>query len=189
MKKALATLAAALLLATAACGSDGGQELTHQEQKVADNIAKELSASSGARLPEKDATCFAEKFVADAGVKALKDSKLIDADGSVQQSGAKFDKPLAEKYADAYLSCVDFSAQVAKTFAESDEGIDEEKLAQCLDEELPDSLVKKVIIDTRSPDTANSKDVTEANQKVAECQKQSQKDVPKDKQKKDSKKQ
>lgn len=175
LKNALAIVVAVLLLATAACGSGGGSDLSKEEQKVADNIASELSSSSAANLPKKDATCFAEKFVDEAGVKALKDSKLIDDKGKVQTSGATFDKKLSEEYADAYLDCVDFSAQVAKTFAASDKNLDEDKLAACLDEELPDSLVRKVIVDTRSPKTANSKDVTEANEKVSQCQKQAQK--------------
>lgn len=176
MKKAASAVVALLFLFVAtACGSSE-EGLTEEEQKIADNIAQQLAepegedTGSGGTLAKKDATCFAEKFVAAAGVADLKKSKLVNDDGEVQETGATFDEKLSEKYADAYLECVDFAAEVASTFAASDPAIDEKKLASCLEEELPESLVKQVIVDTRSAETANSEQVADANKKVADCQ-------------------
>lgn len=181
MKQALLAVLVALVLgATAACGGSGGggDKLTKQEQKVADNIATHFSKTSAGALKKKDAQCFGDKFVASAGVKALQKANLVDKDGKVvttSGSSPKFDKALSDKYAEAYLACVDFAAAAAKSYAASDPSVDEAKLATCLEKALPDSLMKKVIVASQSGDVNQNSDVTAANKKLLACQKSSTK--------------
>lgn len=176
MLKAATALLSVLLFASA-CGGDGGSkdsgpDLTKDETKVAGNIADQLSKDEQAGLSKKDAKCFADQFVGAAGVDKLEKAKLVDKEGKVQESGAKFDKKLSGQYADAYLDCVDFAKEVATSFSQTNPQVDAKKMTSCLEEKLPKDLIKKVIVATRTPEAAqNNKDVTKANNAVAQCQK------------------
>lgn len=166
----------AMLIGLSACGSGGDDaKLTATEQKVADNIATKFSSTDGDGLSKKQATCFAEKFVKSAGVKELRDAKLIGKDNKVlEDQTAKFDKPLSTKYADAYLDCVDFAEEVASTYAKADTTLDEAKLKKCLDEDLPDSLMKKAIVANQTGDTSDE-NLTKGNKALENCVKNAKK--------------
>ena len=56
--------AAALCLSLTACGGGGGgNDLSKEDQKVADNIAAYIKESSQGQLTKKDTKCFGDTFV------------------------------------------------------------------------------------------------------------------------------
>ncbi|HEY0903938.1 MAG TPA: hypothetical protein VGE14_08625 [Marmoricola sp.] len=176
MKKTLLAVAGALLLVTlTACGSDssdkkdGEVSLTKEEKTVAGNVAKAFSEGSTGQLTKKESTCFAETFVDDAGLEDLKAAKLVDEDGQLNQTGATFDEDLSGKFADAFLGCVDYHERQAADLAEADPKIDEEQLQACLEKEMPNSYVRKLIVASQVQSADAVKLGEESNKKLTDC--------------------
>ena len=177
-KTVLPVIAVLLLLALTACGGsdkkDAKPDLDAQEKKVATNLAKSFSGNSQA-LSKEEADCFAQGFVEAAGVKDLKDAKLIDAKDEVDQTNATFTTKLATQFAESFLGCVDYQKKQAEVIAKSKPTIDQDKLESCLQKQLPESYVTKLIVAgyTASPDSA--KLLQQSQQKLATCEKQATK--------------
>lgn len=173
MKKPLAALGLVLLLVLSACGGSdkkAAPELSKEEKAVAAKIADTFSsADTGGTLSTKEAKCFADGFVDKVGLEKLEESKLITADGEVNQSAATFDKALSEKFADAFLACVEYQKRQAEEIAKADTSVDAEKLGDCLEKELPTSFVKKLIVASQTQSSDSAKLTEEATKKLSEC--------------------
>lgn len=172
MKKAvLAALGVLLLLAVTACGSGtkAAPKLSKEEKKVADNIAKTFTSQSSGALSKKEADCFARGFVQAVGVKKLKSAKLITATDELNQSGAQFDKSISTKFADAFLGCVDYQKRQAEEIAKADSKVDATKLRTCLEKQMPESYVKKLIIASQTQSADGAKLVEESTKKLTAC--------------------
>lgn len=163
MHKVLAAaLGALLLLAGSGCGSgssDGDRHpsLSKDEKVAVASLEKAFTSSATGALTGKEATCVATDFVSTVGLEKLKATKLLTADGKVDTAGTpSFDAETSGKFADALLGCVHYQERLAAETAKSDSTVDESKLASCLDEKLPDSLVKKVLVasQTQAKDAA-----------------------------------
>ncbi|MGO4257177.1 hypothetical protein [Marmoricola sp. RAF53] len=175
MKKAvLAALAVVLTLSVAACGSDSKEtpKLGAEEKKVAANISKTFSNESSGALTAKEADCFADGFVEKVGVKKLKAAKLINEKGELNQTGAKFDDEISGKFADAFLGCVDYQKRQAEEIAKADKKVDAVKLQACLEKEMPESYVKKLIVASQTQSADGAKLVEESTKKLSGCKTQ-----------------
>ncbi len=178
MKKAvLAALSVGLMLSVAACGSDGKDtpKLAGEEKKVAANIAKTFSSESSGALTTTEADCFANGFVDKVGVEKLKKAKLITAKGELNQSGAKFDDEISGKFADAFLGCVDYQKRQAEEIAKADAKVDEAKLQACLEKDMPESYVRKLIVASQTQSADSAKLVEESTKKLTTCKTQATK--------------
>lgn len=158
-KSVLTSFVLVLLVGLTACGGSEEEKKDKDagptKSEVVDSFTKAFSSTATGALNEKEATCFATEFVDKAGVARLLDSKLVDEDGSVQQEDAVFDETLATQFAEAFLGCVDYTAKQAAVIAASDKKINEKKLADCLDEALPNDFVTRFIVSSY----LNGKDV------------------------------
>lgn len=173
-KAVLAALGLALVLSVSGCGGDDSKEtaspkLTAAEKKVAANIAKSFSTSASGALSTKEADCFATAFVAAVGVKKLTSAKLITEAGELNPTGAQFDKDISGKFADAFLGCVAYQERQAKEIAKADAKVDAKKLQACLEKEMPESYVKKLIIASQTQEKDGEKLVEESNKKLTGC--------------------
>jgi hypothetical protein len=166
MKKASLALAVLLALALTACGGSSGSsaQLSASEKKAATGIATYVTSQSNGLIAKKDASCFADKFVAKAGLPKLKKAKLLKADGTVNSSGAKFDKPLATTYVDTYFDCLNYADLEAGFLAKADPTLDKAKLAKCIGSKTNEADAKKLVVGSLigKPDQA----LTAANTKV-----------------------
>lgn len=179
MKKALAALAAAiLLLSMSACGGSskdaedsGKSELSAKEKKVATAVADSFSQQSAGALTKDESTCFATKFVSGVGVDKMEKAKLITADGSLNQEGATFDKEISGEFADAFLGCVDYQARQAQEIAKTDAKVDEAGLRDCLEEKMPDSFVRDLIVSAQVQGEDSAKLVQRSTKILTECKK------------------
>lgn len=172
MKKAvIAALAALLLFAATACGGSGDDKpkLSTEETKVAKNIADSFSSESAGALTAQESKCFADDFVDTVGVKKLKSSKLVDDKGELNQTDAKFDTELAEQFADSFLGCVEYQKRQAEEIAKADTKIDKAKLEKCLDEEMPESYVKKLIVASYTQTEDSATLLQESTKKLDTC--------------------
>ena len=181
MNKAAQAALGVLLAATlVACGSDDKEKsadpsLSKDEKAVAAKISKAFTEQTTGKLSTKEADCFAESFVDKVGLKKLESAKLITADGDLNQSGAKFDADVSGKFADAFLSCVDYAERQAEEIADTDSKVDAKKLESCLREEMPDSYVKKLIVASQTQASDAAKLNEESNTKLTDCKKQATK--------------
>lgn len=155
MKKSVLTglvapLTIALSVTLAGCGGSGddkeGTSAEPSQSTVVASFTKEFTATNAGALDKEEAGCFASAFVEAAGVDRLVEAKLINDEGEVDQEDAVFDEELATQYADAFLGCVDYTAKQAEVIASADKKVDEEKLAACLDEALPNEFVTRFIV-------------------------------------------
>jgi hypothetical protein len=173
MKKAvLAALGVVLMLAVAACGGSDTTttpKVSAAEKKVIANIAKSFSSNASGSLSPKEAECFAGGFVDSVGLKKLTAAKLITADGELNQSGAKFDEEISGKFADAFLGCVNYSQRQAAAIAKADAKVDAVKLQACLEKDMPESYVKKLIIASQTQSADSAKLTSESTQKLTTC--------------------
>jgi hypothetical protein len=175
MKKLLLAATCLLLVpGLSACGSDSSDKkddasLTKEEKAVSATIADAFSEGASGQLSKKESTCFADAFVADAGLKDLEAANLIDDKGALNQTGAKFDADLSGKFADAFLGCVDYHKRQAEDLAKADKKIDAGKLEACLEDEMPNSYVKKLIVASQVQSSDAVKLGEESNKKLTDC--------------------
>jgi len=162
-KASSAALGVLLLIALTACGSgDSGKKddkvtLSTDEKTAAANLQKAFTESTTGGLSTTEAKCVAVHFVDSAGLAKLKAAKLIDDKLEVNTTGAPaFDAATSGKFADALLGCVDYQKRLAEQTAKTDTTIDAAKFQACLEDKLPDSLVKKMLVaaQTQSSDAA-----------------------------------
>jgi hypothetical protein len=179
MKKALlAALGVLLLVTLTACGGSGSKNkvsLDKEEKKVAANIAKSFTSPSSGALTTTEAKCFSQGFVDKVGVAKLKSAKLITATGELNQSGAVFTKDISEKFADAFLGCVDYQKRQADEIAKADTKVDAAKLQACLKKEMPESYVKNLIVASQTQSSDSAKLVQESTAKLTSCKTQATK--------------
>jgi hypothetical protein len=164
MKKAiLASLGVLLLIALTACGSgkSGDKDkisLSKDEKTAAANLQKVFTESSSDGLTTTEAKCVATHFVDSVGLTKLKSTKLLTDTYEVDTTASPtFDADTAGKFADSLLGCVNYQKQLAEQTAKTDTTIDETKFEDCLEEKLPDSLVKKMLVAAQT----NSSDATD----------------------------
>jgi hypothetical protein len=176
MKKALAAaLGILLLLAMTACGSGTSQDkhkasLSKDEKTTVASLEKAFTASTTGALTTKEATCVATDFVDTVGLKKLKTSKLITASGEVNTAGSpSFDADTAGKFADALLGCVNYQQRLAEETAKTDKTIDQKKFASCLEDKLPDSLVKKMLVASQTNASDSATIGQQGNQAMTDC--------------------
>lgn len=178
MKKAvLAALGVLLLIALTACGSDKSDEkddkdavsLSQEEKDTAASIAKAFTEESTGALTTTEATCFAEQFVDAAGLEKLKSSKLIDASGKLNQTGATFDEKISGDFADAFLGCVDYHRRQAEEIAKADDTVDAKVLEACLEDKMPNAYVKKLIVASQTQSDDSAKLGEESNKFLTDC--------------------
>jgi hypothetical protein len=161
-KAATAALGALLLVALTACGSGSSGKsdkpaLSKDEKTAVTSLEKAFTTSTTGALTSKEASCVATKFVDTVGLAKLKSTKLLTASNQVDTTSTPtFDADTSGKFADALLGCVDYQKRLAAETAKSDPGLDEAKFEACLQKNLPDSLVKKMLVaqQTQSKDAA-----------------------------------
>ena len=163
MKKAtLAALGVLLLAALTACGSSesDGQKapsLSKDEKTAVASLEKAFTESTTGGLSKTQANCVAAHFVDSVGLAKLKTAELITDTNEVNTAGSpSFDADTAGKFADSLLGCVNYQKQLAEQTAKTDTTLDEAAFEDCLEKELPDSLVKKMLVaaQTSSSDAA-----------------------------------
>ena len=161
-KAATAALGAVLLVALTACGSGSSGKtdkpaLSKDEKTAATSLEKAFTSSSNGALTTKEATCVSTRFVETAGLTKLKAANLLTASNQVNTSGTpKFDTDTSGKFADALLGCVDYQKRLADETAKTEPGLDKAKFEACLQKNLSDALVKKMLVaqQTQSQDAA-----------------------------------
>lgn len=161
-KAAPAALGALLLVALTACGSGSSGKadkapLSKDEKTAVTSLEKAFTSSTSGALTSKEASCVATRFVGAVGLAKLKSAKLITSANQVDTSSTPtFDTETSGKFADALLGCVDYQKRLAEETVKSDPSIDQAKFQACLDKNLPDSLVKKMLVaqQTQSKDAA-----------------------------------
>jgi curli biogenesis system outer membrane secretion channel CsgG len=175
MKKAvLAVLAVLFLVVLTACGSDkSGKDaatLTKDEKTAVTNLKKAFTESTTGALSTKEAGCVATKFVDTVGLGKLKSSNLLTESNEVNTSSApKFDADTAGKFADALLGCVDYQKRLAAETAKTDTTVDAAKFESCLEDKLPDSLVKKMLVASQTGSSDSTTLGEQGNKAMTEC--------------------
>ena len=163
MFKASSTaLGVLLLVAVTACGSgssdkNGTAPLSKDEKTAVTSLEKAFTSSTTGALTATEAKCTATKFVSSVGIAKLKSAKLLDDKLQINTAGSPtFDAATSGKFADALLGCVKYQARLAQETAKSDTTIDATKFQACLEKELPNSLVKQMLVaeQTQSKDAA-----------------------------------
>jgi hypothetical protein len=160
-KAAPAALGVLLLVALTACGGSSGKDdkpaLSKDEKTAVTSLEKAFTSSTTGALTSQEATCVATKFVDTVGLAKLKSAKLLTASNQVDTTSTpKFDTDTSGKFADALLGCVDYQKRLAAETVKTDPALDQAKFQACLEKNLPDSLVKKMLIaqQTQSKDAA-----------------------------------
>jgi hypothetical protein len=176
MKKAtLATLGVLLALALTACGSGKSDNkdkitLSKDEKTAAANLQKVFTESSTDALSTTEAKCVATHFVDSVGLTKLKSTKLLTDTYEVNTSASPtFDADTAGKFADSLLGCVDYQKQLADQTAKTDTTIDQAKFQACLEEKLPDSLVKKMLVAAQTNASDATEVGTEGQKALTDC--------------------
>jgi len=186
MKKAsTAVLAALLLVALTACGSDKSDDkdskadkvsLSAEEKKAVTSLEKAFTESATGGLTKTEANCVATDFVDEVGLTKLKSSKLLTDAGEVNTTGSPtFDADTSGKFADALLGCMDYQKRLATETAKTDTTIDAAKFEDCLKEKMPDSLVKKMLVASQT-NASDSAQISEQGTKaMTDCKESSKK--------------
>ena len=113
---------------------------------------------------------MATNFVDTAGLSKLKSSKLLtDADEVNTASAPEFDAATAGKFDEAFLGCVDFQKRQAEEIAKVDKTVDAGKLAACLEDKPPDSLVKKMLVASQTGSSDGAALGEQANKAMTDC--------------------
>jgi hypothetical protein len=178
MKKAsTAALGVLLLVALTACGSGksdnkGSDQVTlsKDEKTAVTNLEKVFTSSSTGALSTKEAKCVATDFVDKVGLPKLKSAKLLTETNEVNTtSSPTFDADTAGKFADALLGCVNYQKRLAEETAKTDTTVDAAKFQSCLEDKLPDSLVKKMLVASQT-NAADSATIGEqGNKAMTDC--------------------
>jgi hypothetical protein len=153
MNKAVAAVLAVLVLvALTGCGSGKSHDkdkvsLSKNEKTAVASLQKAFTQSTTGALTTTDAKCVATDFVDTVGLTKLRAADLLTDSYELNTTGTpKFDSDTAGKFADALLGCVDYQKRLATETAKTDPKVDAAKLDDCLDDKLPDSLVKKALV-------------------------------------------
>jgi hypothetical protein len=177
MKKAvLAALAVLVLAVLTGCGSGKADNkdkvtLTKDEKTAVASLKKAFTESTTGALSTSDASCVATKFVDTVGLTKLKATKLITATNEVNTtSSPQFDADTAGKFADALLGCVDYQKRLAEETAKTDKTIDAAKFASCLEDKMPDSLVKKMLVASQTHASDSAQLGEQGNKAMTDCQ-------------------
>jgi hypothetical protein len=187
-KTATATLAALLVVALTACGSskadgkdkDDKVSLSADEKTAVSSLEKAFTESATGALSTTEAKCVATGFVDEVGLAKLKSAKLLDDKLQVNTQGSpSFDADTSGKFADALLGCVDYQKRLATETAKTDDTIDVEKLEDCLRDNLPDSLVKKMLVASQTNASDSAQTTEQGTKAMSECSDSSKKDAAK----------
>jgi hypothetical protein len=182
MKKAVsAALGVLLLVALTACGSGKSDSkdkvtLSKDEKTAVASLEKAFAQTSTGGFTTAEAKCVATDFVDTVGLAKLKSAKLLTEDGQVNTAGSPtFDAATSGKFADALLSCMDYQKRLATETAKADKTIDAEKFETCLEKNLPDSLVKKMLVASQT-NSSDSAEVGEQGKKaMTDCEAEAKK--------------
>ena len=150
MKKTVLALTTIAALALSACGGDSGGGLSDDDQKAAENLAKDFKEqgdSTTASVSDEDAKCIAEETVASVGVDQLQEYGLLDENLKVdkQFDEVKMSTADAEAAADSFVGCVDVEALIREGFAAQIEGQPQE-VKDCIDEALSEETVRDFLV-------------------------------------------
>jgi hypothetical protein len=174
-KASSAALGALLLVALTACGSGTSDKkdkvsLSKDEKAAVSSLEKAFTESTTGALTTKEARCVATDFVDTVGIAKLKSSKLLTETGEVNTAGSPtFDKDTAGKFADALLGCVEYQKRLAEETVKADDTIDAAKFEDCLDEKLPDSLVKKMLVASQTSSSDAAEVGEQGNKAMTDC--------------------
>lgn len=148
-----AVVAVATLLLAAGCGG-----LDKDEKTAAGNLSRQFQ---DAGLTAADADCVSEKWVDEAGTKALTDDGILLK--SLKANAKNTRKPsrsVVEKYVDAYFDCVDYGKLEAQKFEKSRPNIiDKDLFADCADEIDEDDARQAMVDDLLAKNTKTSTSV------------------------------
>ncbi len=122
----------ALALALTTSSGCGEQRLSRDDQKVADSLAAYAISQSDGVWNKKEAQCMAEVFVESAGVDALKEAGLVSESGRAVAAKVTMTRPIATRFADSVLGCVDFADLTARQIANLRPDIDTASFAACV---------------------------------------------------------
>lgn len=182
MKKAsTAALGVLLVIALTACGSSKSDNkdkvsLSKDEKVAVANLEKAFTSSTTGALTTTEAKCVATRFVSTVGVKKLKSAKLLDEKLQVNTTASpSFDTGTSGKFADALLGCVDYQKRLAEETAKTDPTIDMAKFQKCLEDKLPDSLVKKMVVASQTQSSEAATFGKQGTQAMTDCKAQSKK--------------
>jgi predicted small secreted protein len=153
-----------LLFGTAACGG-----LNKDEQKAADDIAKNFAGAKPSTSRKAVAGCFGENLVSEAGLDQLTKDKVVDKKGVAAKTlPNKLSKKTAQAYGDAIVKCYDFDklkSDIKKSSGASDKQVN--AYVKCMDA-INDDDLKQTIVDgyTKTKPTAT---VTKVNKATQAC--------------------
>jgi hypothetical protein len=175
MKKAVpAVLAVLFLVVLSGCGSDKSDKhpvtLTKDEKIAVASLKKAFTDSTTGALTPTEANCVATKFVDTVGLTKLRSTKLLtDANELNTASAPQFDAGTAGKFADALLGCIDYQKRLAEETAKTDKTVDAAKFASCLEDKLPDSLVKKMLVASQTGSADGQALGEQGNEAMTDC--------------------
>jgi hypothetical protein len=176
LKASSAALGVLLLVALTACGSSKSDNkgdtvsLSKDEKTAVTNLEKAFTSSTTGALSTKEATCVATDFVDTVGLAKLKSTELLTDAGEVNTTGSpKFDADTAGKFADALLGCVNYQERLAVETAKTDTTIDAKKFETCLEDKLPDTLVKKMLVASQTNASDAAAIGEQGNKAMTDC--------------------
>jgi hypothetical protein len=183
-RTATAALGVLLLVALTACGSSKSDHkdakaevsLSADEKTAVTSLEKAFTESASGGLTTTEATCVATGFVDKAGLAKLKAAHLIDDKGQVNTTTSPtFDADTSGKFADALLGCVNYQKRLATETAKTDATIDAAKFEDCLDEKMPDSLVKKMLVASQTNASDSAQIGEQGTKAMSDCKDASKK--------------
>lgn len=174
-KAMTAAVGALLLVALTACGSGKADKkdtisLSKDEKTAVASLQKAFTESTTGGMSATDANCVASHFVDSVGLAKLKSAQLLTDTYELNTSGSpSFDTDTAGKFADSLLTCVDYQKQLAEETAKSDNTIDQAKFQACLEDKLPDSLVKKMLVAAQTSASDATAIGAQGNKALTDC--------------------
>jgi len=165
---------AALALLVAACGSDGGGDLSADDQVLADAIAQEMLASAGPTegIGAEEAACFGNGIVSEMGADRLAAVGLgadALAEGATPDT-ADLSADDIDKMSKVMVDCVDFRAVIAEQMLASGVSEDGAKcIADGFDDELIAEMAKASLEDPSGGSVANEAVMAKMFSLMGEC--------------------